>query len=59
MFYTIAELLYKSIQSLQHQSCPTNTNDLIKSVEDAFYAQPVEKVNFLNSNESYGKCDAG
>ena len=47
MFYTIAESLYKSIQSLQHQSCPTNTNDLIKSVEDAFYAQPVEKVNFI------------
>ena len=38
---------FTSIQSLQHQSCPTNTNDLIKSVEDAFYAQPVEKVNFI------------
>ena len=50
---------FSSIQRLQHQSCPTSTNELIKCVEEAYWAQPVEKADFifLKSNESHGKYD--
>ena len=46
---------FTSIQSLQHQSCPTNTNDLIKSVEDTFYAlmKVMESVMLAEGKNSY------